>query len=127
MADLDVVCALGAPLALAIGSLADFVAAAAVIGIGAWMLLHAEEGDEHEKAGQLASTHGAALIGLGASISLDELAIGFSLGLAEAASASTTSHHVKPGLVGMRFVAVDGSVAVVAARLSEGERGGVGR
>ncbi len=73
--------ALGAPLARAIGPLADFGAAAAVIGIGAWMLLHDEKDDEDEKAGRLATTHGAALIGLGISISLDELAIGFSLGL----------------------------------------------
>ncbi|HYS38922.1 MAG TPA: manganese efflux pump [Pseudonocardiaceae bacterium] len=69
--------ALGAPLAHAVGDAADYVAAAAVIAIGAWMLLH----DDDENAGGLVNARGVALLGLGISISLDELAIGFSLGL----------------------------------------------
>jgi manganese efflux pump family protein len=73
--------ALGSALARGIGQVADYLAAAAVIGIGAWMLLAADKDDE-EKAGRLASSHGLALIALGISISLDELAIGFSIGLA---------------------------------------------
>jgi putative Mn2+ efflux pump MntP len=73
--------ALGAPLAHVIGPAADYVAAAAVVAIGAWMLFSGESDDEEEKAGRLVSAHGVALIGLGVSISLDELAIGFSLGL----------------------------------------------
>lgn len=73
--------ALGSALARGIGRVADYLAAAAVIGIGAWMLL-AAEGNDEEKAGRLASSHGLALIALGISISLDELAIGFSIGLA---------------------------------------------
>jgi manganese efflux pump family protein len=44
------------------------------------MLLHQEEG-EGEKVGQLASGHGLVLLALGLSISLDELAIGFTIGL----------------------------------------------
>jgi putative Mn2+ efflux pump MntP len=71
--------AIGAPVAHAIGDTAEYVAAAAVIAIGAWMLLHGD--DEEEKAGQLISAHGVTLLGLGVSVSLDELAIGFSLGL----------------------------------------------
>jgi len=70
--------ALGAPLAAAIGPAANYVAAAAVIAVGLWMLLH----DDDEQAERLVSAHGAALLGLGVSISLDELAIGFGLGLA---------------------------------------------
>ncbi|KAA2265350.1 hypothetical protein F0L68_04530 [Solihabitans fulvus] len=73
--------AVGAPLAHAIGDTADYVAAAAVVAIGAWMLLHGDGDDEEEKANKLISAHGVALLGLGISISLDELAIGFSLGL----------------------------------------------
>lgn len=73
--------ALGAPLARVIGPTADYLAAAAVIGIGAWTLLHNDSDDEQRKAGRLTTAHGATLIGLGISISLDELAIGFSLGL----------------------------------------------
>jgi manganese efflux pump family protein len=72
--------ALGAPLARMIGPTADYVAAAAVIAIGVWMLLHGES-DEEEKAERVVTARGAALLGLGISISLDELAIGFSLGL----------------------------------------------
>jgi putative Mn2+ efflux pump MntP len=73
--------ALGAPLAGAIGPVANYVAAAAVVAIGLWMLLH-DEDDEDEKAKRLVSARGAALLWLGLSISLDELAIGFGLGLA---------------------------------------------
>lgn len=73
--------ALGAPLAHVLGPVANYVAAAAVVAIGLWMLLH-DEDDEEEKAERLVSARGVALLGLGVSISLDELAIGFGLGLA---------------------------------------------
>lgn len=72
--------ALGSVLARGIGQVADYLAAAAVIGIGAWMLLAGDQ-DEEEKADRLATSHGLALVALGISISLDELAIGFSIGL----------------------------------------------
>ena len=72
--------ALGAPLARAIGSAADYVAAGALIALGAWMLLSDEEKEE-EAAERLVDARGLAMVGLGLSISLDELAIGFSLGL----------------------------------------------
>jgi putative Mn2+ efflux pump MntP len=72
--------ALGSALAHGIGQVADYLAAAAVIGIGAWMLLAGDK-DEEEKASRLATSGGLALVALGISISLDELAIGFSIGL----------------------------------------------
>ena len=72
--------ALGSVLARGIGHVADYLAAAAVIGIGAWMLL-AGGNDEKDRASRLATSHGLALVALGISISLDELAIGFSIGL----------------------------------------------
>jgi len=71
---------LGSSLARVIGDIADYLAAAAVIGVGAWMLAHGDEADE-QAAGRLLATRGPAIIALGVSISLDELAIGFSLGL----------------------------------------------
>jgi manganese efflux pump family protein len=74
--------ALGAPLARAVGEIADFLAAVAVIAVGAWMFLQGDDDEEDEKAGRLVGARGIALLGLGVSISLDELAIGFSLGLA---------------------------------------------
>jgi putative Mn2+ efflux pump MntP len=71
---------LGAALARGIGQAADYVAGAAVIGIGVWMLL-ASDKDEEEKASRLTGSHGLAFIALGISISLDELAIGVTIGL----------------------------------------------
>jgi putative Mn2+ efflux pump MntP len=72
--------ALGAPLARAIGGGADYAAAAVLIAVGLWMLF--EDDDEEEGAARsLADARGLALIALGLSISLDELAIGFTLGL----------------------------------------------
>jgi len=69
---------LGSALARGIGPVADYLAAVAVIGVGAWMLLAGDK-DEEDRARRLTSLHGLAL---GVSISLDELAIGFSIGLA---------------------------------------------
>lgn len=71
--------AVGGGIARAIGSVADYLAAAAVIALGVFMLV--ARGDDELKAGRLSSTHGLAVIALGVSISLDEFAIGFSLGL----------------------------------------------
>ncbi len=71
---------LGRGLGGAIGRVADYLAAAALLALGAWMLLH-EESEEGAKAGSLSSRSGLALIGLGISISLDELAMGFTIGL----------------------------------------------
>ena len=72
--------ALGSALARGIGHIADYLAAAAVIGIGIWMLL-AGDADSEGKASRIMTSRGLALVGLGISISLDELAIGFSMGL----------------------------------------------
>lgn len=73
--------AAGGGLARVIGSVADYVAAAAVAGLGIFMLTHHDDSAEGQKASRLSSTHGLAIIALGISISLDEFAIGFSLGL----------------------------------------------
>jgi putative Mn2+ efflux pump MntP len=72
---------LGTALARGIGQVAYYLAGGAVIAIGAWTLL-ARDKDEEEKASRLTGSHGLALIALGISISLDELAIGFTIGLA---------------------------------------------
>ena len=72
---------LGTALAHGIGQAADYLAAAAVIAIGAWMLLAGDKDDE-ERASHITTSRGPALIAVGLSISLDELAIGFTIGLA---------------------------------------------
>lgn len=71
--------ALGAPLGHAIGSAADYLAAALIVALGVYMLL-AEKGEQDRL---LSLTQGGMLgaVALGVSISLDELAIGFSAGL----------------------------------------------
>ena len=71
---------LGAVLARSMGRVADYAAGAAVIGVGAWTLIRSDQ-DEEEKASRLTGSHGLALIALGISISLDELAIGVTIGL----------------------------------------------
>ena len=71
---------LGHGLGAAVGGVADYAAAAALLALGGWMLI-AGEGDEREKLAALSSMGGLALVGLGISISLDELAMGFTIGL----------------------------------------------
>lgn len=71
---------LGHGLGAAIGGVADYVAAAALLALGGWMLV-ADEGAESDKVSALSRGGGLALIGLGISISLDELAMGFTIGL----------------------------------------------
>ena len=71
--------AAGHGLARVVGPAADYLAAAAVIAVGIWTLVSRDE-DEHG-AGRIAGVRGLAIIALGLSISMDEFAIGFSLGL----------------------------------------------
>ena len=73
---------LGAPVARLVGGAADYVAAAALAGVGLWLLLEPDETEERQRLQRLLSASGPALIGLGLSVSLDELAIGFTIGLA---------------------------------------------
>jgi putative Mn2+ efflux pump MntP len=72
--------ALGAPLGHAIGDAADYVAAALIIALGAYVLI-APDKDEGERLLSLTTGGLLSALALGVSISLDELAIGFSAGL----------------------------------------------
>ncbi|MGO9179818.1 MAG: manganese efflux pump MntP family protein [Candidatus Limnocylindrales bacterium] len=69
----------GGPLGQVLGTTADYLAIAILIGYGAYTLLR--NAGEEEGASRMASAHGPALILIGLSVSLDELAIGFTLGL----------------------------------------------
>jgi manganese efflux pump family protein len=80
---------LGIALARGVGQAAGYLAGSAVIAIGAWMLLAGGQ-DEDEKASRLAGSRGLTVIMLGISISLDELAIGFTIGLAHLPIAAIT-------------------------------------
>ena len=70
---------IGAGLGRVIGDWSEYVAIAALAGLGAYMLFARDDDDERVRA--LVRSRGVAVIGLGLSVSLDELAIGFSLGL----------------------------------------------
>ena len=72
--------ALGAPLGAAIGGTADYVAIGVLLVFGLYTLLASDQ-DEDERLGQFTQMHGVGALLLGVSISLDELAIGFTLGL----------------------------------------------
>jgi manganese efflux pump family protein len=72
--------ALGAPLGHAIGASADYVAIGVLIAFGIYTLLSGER-DEQQRLGTLGQLHGVGAILLGVSISLDELAVGFTFGL----------------------------------------------
>jgi putative Mn2+ efflux pump MntP len=69
--------ALGVPLGHAIGGAAEYVAISVLIAFGLYTLV----GDDDERVAELAQMTGVRTIALGISISLDELAIGFTLGL----------------------------------------------
>jgi putative Mn2+ efflux pump MntP len=64
----------------AVGNAADYLAIAILIGLGLFMLRPQAE-DEDMRVSLLARTRGLAVLGLGISISIDELAIGFTIGL----------------------------------------------
>jgi len=63
------------------GSAADFLAIIILVGLGIYMLWPKSADEEEERLSLLGRTHGLAAIGLGISISTDELAIGFTIGL----------------------------------------------
>jgi manganese efflux pump family protein len=72
--------AAGHGLARTIGDAADYVAAAIVIAVGVYLLAE-DETEEAERASRLVKAGGWAVVALTAGIALDELALGFSIGL----------------------------------------------
>lgn len=72
--------AIGAPVALAMGSTADYIAGGVLVVVGLWMVFADENEDETND--RITGVGMWSALALGASISLDELAIGFTLGLA---------------------------------------------
>jgi manganese efflux pump family protein len=84
------------------------------------MLVHDGDSDEEQSAGRLTGTHGFAILALGLSISLDEFAIGFSLGLVRLP--------VVPVIIAIAIVALVSSVSPWergSAGDSENERRGL--
>ena len=73
--------AVGAPLGRAIGEAANYIAATLVVALGIYLLLARGEEKEGERLLSLSQRGLLGAVALGLSISLDELAIGFSAGL----------------------------------------------
>jgi putative Mn2+ efflux pump MntP len=111
---------LGAELAEAIGEPAGYVGAGVFVGLGAYLLLD-RDASEVERVRKRMSESVFGLIGLGISISPDELAAGFGLGLA----------HI-PVVVGFVAIAAQGVIAsqlglFLGARVGEPFREVAGR
>ena len=70
---------LGRALGTVVGTAAEYIAIAVLALLGIWMLVHDE--DEGEKAAKFVGGRGLVLIAVGLSISLDEVAMGFTIGL----------------------------------------------
>jgi manganese efflux pump family protein len=73
--------ALGIPLGEAVGGVANYVAAGVIGSLGVYMLLARDEEGEGERLLSMTQRGVWSAFALGASISLDGLAIGFSAGL----------------------------------------------
>ncbi len=73
--------ALGSAVGRLIGGFADYVAIVALAALGLYMLL-ADDKKEQARLARFATSTGVALVSVGLAVSLDELAIGFALGLA---------------------------------------------
>jgi len=85
---------IGRPLGATIGGWAVYIAAALLIGTGVWMLREGLEDDDDDEAGgeaskimSAATARGLPLVGIALSVSLDELAMGFSFGVLRVAVA----------------------------------------
>lgn len=63
------------------GDAADFIAIAILVAVGLYMLRPGGDAREEQRLKVLSRTRGWAALALGISISLDELAIGFTIGL----------------------------------------------
>ncbi|MDP9100678.1 MAG: manganese efflux pump MntP family protein [Actinomycetota bacterium] len=71
---------LGGPLGSVLGTAADYAAVTILVAFGVFTLLRRDDG-ESLRASRMAAARGPALLLLGLSVSLDETAIGFTLGL----------------------------------------------
>ena len=112
--------ALGAVLGRLIGNLADYVAIAALIGLGAYLLFQNEE-QEGAVLERMARSNGIAMLGAGVAVSLDELAIGFTLGLLGVPVIAALI------LITVQAFAISQLGFVVGARVSESIREGAER
>ena len=110
----------GRGLGHAVGGDADYLASACLAALGIWMLVGGDDA-EAEGARRFADLHGIALVALGLSISLDELAIGFTIGLLGLSIVAAVV------LIGVQAFVFAQLGARVGARIGEGIREGAER
>lgn len=111
---------LGTPLGHAIGAAADYVAIGVLLAFGLYTLRSSEAGKE-ERVARLARGRGVGVLLLGISISLDELAIGLTLGLLRLPGALVVV------LIAVQTFAITQLGLRLGARLSERLREGAER
>lgn len=112
--------AIGAPLGSALGAAAEYVAIAVLIAFGAYTAWRDDE-EEVEELRELSALRGSRTLLLGLSISLDELAIGFTLGLLRLPIVLVVV------LIGVQALIVTQAGLRIGARLSERLREGAER
>jgi manganese efflux pump family protein len=110
--------ALGAPLGRAIGGAADYVAIGVLLVFGLYTLLKASRKPNEQQLARLVEARGPGALLLGVSISLDELAIGFTLGLLDVPAALVIA------LIAVQTLIVTQLGLRLGARLSERLREG---
>jgi len=110
--------ALGAPLGHAIGGAAEYVAIGVLIAFGLYTLAG---DDDDERVAELAEMRGLRTAALGISISLDELAIGFTLGLLHVSALLVVA------LIAVQTLVVTQLGLRLGSRLGERVRGGAER
>jgi putative Mn2+ efflux pump MntP len=112
----------GRVVGTAAGAAADYLAIAILIGLGAYMAWPwRKEEDEEQRVSLLSRTRGLAAIGLGISISTDELAIGFTFGLLRLPVALVIT------LIGLQTVVATQAGLRLGVRLGEAIREGAER
>jgi putative Mn2+ efflux pump MntP len=111
--------ALGVPLGHAIGAAADYVATGVLIAFGIYTMSSADE--DNERLAELTQMRGWRAVALGVSISLDELAIGFTLGLLHISAALVIA------LIAVQTLIVTQLGLRLGGRLSERVREGAER
>ncbi|MGH3856114.1 MAG: manganese efflux pump [Pseudonocardiaceae bacterium] len=115
--------ALGASIGQTFGSIAGYLAGGLLALLGGY-LWWADDDDDGEgaKARRLTSARGLALLGLALSISLDELVIGFSLGLGAQATMPPISAATIIAAIAIQTLVVSQLGLSVGARISERTR-----
>jgi putative Mn2+ efflux pump MntP len=113
--------AAGATIGHAISGATEYLAVAVLFGFSGYMLMGGDDDDEAAKMAAVAGTGGFAAVSLGLSVSMDELAIGFTLGLLNVLLVP-----VLIAIAAQAFVASQLGLRL-GGRLSDGFRGGAER